>query len=88
VLDHFTKVEPQSKLLYAANLDELAPTLDKLVTEVRSARVLGLLGEFDNLPVLKFKFGQLVGSKIGLKPPQSEPKAQDAMPAAYSDILL
>jgi hypothetical protein len=76
VYDHFTKVEPQSKLFYAANLDELPQTLDRLVTEVRTVRALDLLGEFDNLPVLKFKFGGLVGSKIGVQPAQSEPKVQ------------
>jgi hypothetical protein len=88
VRDHFGKVEPQAKLFYAANLDELKPMLDKLVTEVRSARALNLLEEFDNLPVLKFKFGKLVGSKIGLQPPEPEAKAQDPPFATYSNVLL
>ena len=61
VKEHFfAKIEPQAKVFYAGNLGDLASTLEEVVTEVRNKRALELVTQFDNLPALSFKIGELL----------------------------
>ena len=64
--EHFGKVETQARIYYANNLDELAPTLENVITEIRSTRASELLTGFDNLPALNLKLAELMASKMGL----------------------
>lgn len=88
VKEHFAKIEPLAKVFYAGNLGELAPTLEEIVNEVRSMRGSKLLKEFDNLPTLRFKLGELLALKLDLREPESEAKIDNEFPSLDASFML
>jgi hypothetical protein len=88
VKEHFAKIEPQAKVFYAGNLGDLASTLEEVVTEVRNKRALELVTQFDNLPALSFKIGELLASKLELQQSEPEVKTDGMYSAIDSSFLL
>jgi len=70
VKNYFKRVKPASSIHYVENLEDLTPTLEKIIAKIRLSRAQRIIEQFEPMASLQISLPQLLFPRVGLPVPE------------------